>query len=47
MVADTPIEEKTETLGNTISDVNAKPSTRWLTPYNRRRARQTSVHFAM
>ena len=37
MLADTAIKGKAETFGVTISDVKAKPSTRWLTTYNRRR----------
>ena len=35
MMADTPIEGEAKPLGVTISDVKAKPSTHWPTPYNR------------
>ena len=46
-LANTPPQGKAETLGNTMGDVKGKPSTRWLTPHNWQRPRQTSTHYAM
>ena len=46
-LAETPIEGKAETFRKTMVNVKAKPSTRWVSTYNRRRPRQNSTEYAM
>lgn len=46
-LADNLLEGKAKILRDTMGDVKAKPSTRWPTPYNWRRPRESSRHYAM
>ena len=46
-LAEAPLQGNAETFGDTMGNVKAKQSTRKLTTYKQRRAKQTATHYTI